>query len=87
MDKKFDALERHCPRLGGPVRLAYCKASGNGDRPCWKILDCWWERLDILDYLQKNLPGKTLEGFASSRPKPKLSSLVELIEQAKKRVQ
>jgi hypothetical protein len=86
MDEQFDPLERHCPRLGGPVTFLYCRRCDEGNRPCWKIVDCWWESLDIVSFLQKNMPPETFQKFMQARPKPKLASLVELIEQAQKRI-
>lgn len=89
MDKNIDQLERRCPRLGGPVVFAYCKTGGDGQSVCWKIFDCWWERFDVVGYLKKSLTAdnfKKIEKLANSKPKQKIVSLVELIEQAKKRV-
>jgi len=86
MDDPFDLLERRCPRLGGPVTFAYCRGCGDQNRPCWKIMDCWWECLDVVAYLRENLPAETFQELMNARPKPKLASLVELIEQAKKRI-
>ena len=85
MEERFDQLERRCPRLGGPVTFAYCKGCGDLNQPCWKTIDCWWEHFDIVAYLQENLPAEAFQKIMDARPKPKLSSLVELIEQAKKR--
>lgn len=85
MDERFDTLERRCPRLGGPVAFAYCKGCGDRGQPCWKAIDCWWEHFDIVAYLQENLPVEAFQKLRDARPKPKLNSLVELIEQAQKR--
>jgi hypothetical protein len=86
MDKTKDHLERRCPRLGGAVTFKYCRISGDQDLPCWKIFDCWWEYFDIMDYLRQNMPGKSFLRLVQTKPKSKISSLVELIEQAKNRV-
>jgi hypothetical protein len=86
MDENIDQLERRCPRLGGPVPFEYCRTSGDDHSICWKILDCWWECVDVVGYLKKSLPEDKFEKLANTKPKPKIVSLVELIEQAKKRI-
>ena len=86
MDENVDLLERRCPRLGGPVLFSYCKTSGDNHSICWKIFDCWWECFDVVGYLKKSLTEDKFKNLANSKPKQKIVSLVELIEQAKKRV-
>lgn len=86
-DKDIDNLERRCPRLGTRISFRYCLISGEDDNPCWKIFDCWWERFDVVSYLKANLPAevfKQLVEKAASQPKNKLTSIVEIAEQAKK---
>jgi glutathione S-transferase len=85
MEKTKKKLERRCPRLGGPVPFHYCKMSGDHQLPCFKIVDCWWETFDIVQYLKDNLPEDHFNRLMDARPRPKISSLVELIEQAKNR--
>ncbi len=82
-----DSYERRCPRLGGSVSFGYCRASGDNDTACWKIFDCWWERFDVVGHLQTFMPEDKFRIIAEARPKPKMVSLVELIEQAKKRIE
>ncbi len=77
------SLSRRCPRLGGPVTLGYCM-SCEQQRPCLKITDCWWETFDIVRYLQDHLPADHFKQLMQARPKPKIASLVELIEKARK---
>jgi hypothetical protein len=86
MNKNINQLERRCPRLGGPVSFAYCKEGGDNRSVCWKIFDCWWEYFDVVEYLKKSLPEDEFNKLENKRPQPKIVSLVEMIEQAKKRV-
>lgn len=81
MDK--DELERRCPRLGGPVSLHYCMISGRENIPCFKIFDCWWEYFDVAAYLKEKLSEEQFDRLVNSKPKPKVTSLVELIQQVK----
>ena len=85
MDESKDHLERRCPRLGGPVSFHYCRTSGDNHLPCWKTFDCWWEYFDVTDFLKKNMDPDAFGTLTQTKPKPKIVSLVELIEQAKKR--
>ena len=85
MKKANPKLERRCPRLGGPVPFSYCMDTGEDQQPCFKVVDCWWDTFDIVRYLQDNLPEDQFERLMQARPRPKIASLVELIEQAKSR--
>jgi hypothetical protein len=84
--KDRDQIERRCPRLGGSVSFGYCRTSGDDQSVCWKILDCWWESFDVVKHLQNSLSEKRFNQLVHAKPKPKILSLVELIEQAKKRI-
>jgi hypothetical protein len=48
-------------------------------------LDCWWEHFDVVQYLKDNLSEDQFNRLTEARPKPKVTSLIELIEQARKR--
>lgn len=85
MDHSKDHFTRRCPRLGGHVSFQYCRAYGDDGLPCWKTFDCWWEYFDVVAYLKKNLNEEDFKRLAGKKPKPKITSLIELIEQAKKR--
>jgi hypothetical protein len=85
MSQDSNPLVRRCPRLGGPVAFSYC-LSCEPEQPCFKIVDCWWETFDIVQYLRDHLPGDRLERVMNARPKAKIASLVEVIEQARRRV-
>lgn len=80
-----DHHERRCPRLGGPVSFEYCRGCGENKSFCWKVIDCWWEHFDIVAYLKDNLPEDKVAALMDAKPKPKITSLVELIAQAEKR--
>jgi len=80
-------LQRRCPRLGGDVTFSYCRTVGESDLPCWKVFDCWWEIFDVVAYLKCRLDPGDFERIANTRPKHKITSLLELVEAAKNRVQ
>ena len=85
MSDQQDSLVRRCPRLGNPVPFNYCEICDDDQQPCFKILDCWWEHFDVVQYLKDNLSEDQFNRLAEARPKPKVTSLIELIEQARKR--
>jgi len=82
-----NALERRCPRLGGPVAFAYCRAGDTGESPCFKILDCWWERFDVVSLLRQEMDPEQFERLSGQPPPQKVSSLIELIEKTRSRME
>jgi hypothetical protein len=85
MADRNDHLERRCPRLGSDIRFGYCRISGEASLPCGKIFDCWWETFDVAAFLEETLPKGDFQRIKSFQPKPKLTSIIELIEEARKR--
>ena len=79
-------LVRRCPRLGSSVPFQYCRICGDYQQPCFKILDCWWEHFDVVRYLKDHLPEEQFNRLMAAQPKPKIGSLVELIERAKQQL-
>jgi hypothetical protein len=80
-----DNLQRRCPRLGGPVSFGYCRACGDNKGPCFKVLDCWWERFDVVGYFRHRLPKAEFDRLRCAPPPDKVASLVSLIRQAQER--
>jgi hypothetical protein len=79
-----DDYEIRCPRLGSQITFSYCRFE-NGGLPCFKILDCWFDHFLVEDYLRKGLKDEDWEKAFQKPKKPKLLSLVELIERAKEK--
>ncbi len=77
--------EIRCPRLGHQITFSYCRKENKG-LPCFKTLDCWFEHFLVEEYLRKELGPEEWEKVFSRPPKAKMLSLVELIEEAKKRI-
>jgi len=69
--------------LGHEVGFAYCRAPG-AELPCRKILDCWFETFDVEAFLREHYSEEEI-GEVLAPPRPKLVSLVELIQQAQER--
>jgi hypothetical protein len=82
--KKYDHLEVRCPRLGGEVTFSYCRQEG-GDIPCLRVITCWHPFFPIEQYLKRNMTEDAWNSFVRRIPKDKIITIVELIEEAKKR--
>ena len=73
-----------CRRLGNPVPFSYCRIESKGS-PCFKIIDCWYEDFMVEDFLRQELTADEWERIFDQPPRPKVLTLIELIEEAKKR--
>jgi hypothetical protein len=72
-----------CPRLGHQISFSYCRSENLG-LPCFKTLDCWHGHFSVEEYMKQELTPEEWEKVFNRPPKPKILSLVELIEQAKR---
>ena len=78
-----DKRERRCPRLGHEVLFEYCRTQGT-ETPCPRLLDCWFEMFDVAESVKKHLGKDVLAQLQKPKDgRPKVASLVELIEQAR----
>ena len=84
MKLEKDRLAIRCPRLGHQIVFSYCRTENRG-LPCFKTLDCWHTRFPVEELLRKELSPEEWEQAFESPPKPKVQSLLELIEEAKHR--
>ena len=82
--EKYDHLELRCPRLGGEVKFSYCRKEG-GDLPCLRIITCWYPHFPVEQHLRANMTKDSWDSFVGQMPKDKITTLMELIEAAKKR--
>ena len=78
-----DDYQIRCPRLGHQIHFSYCRQENQG-LPCFKTLDCWHTHFDVQTFLKAELDAEQWEKAFCGGPKPKMLSLLELIEQAKK---
>ena len=80
--EQHDEKTIRCPRVGGEVNFRFCR-SENNMLPCRFIVGCWEMRLDVNQFLEEHFSKEELNRIFLP-PKPKIESLVELIERAKK---
>lgn len=78
-----DEMEIRCPRLGGPVTFGYCRVENVG-KPCFRSITCWSGRFDVEGFFRQFLSDAEYNECFCKPPTPKMTSLVELIERAKK---
>jgi hypothetical protein len=81
---RIDEYSIRCPRLGHAINFSYCRNENNG-LPCFKTLDCWFQIFPVEDYLRERLTGEEWQKAFESQGHTKVQSLIELIEEAKKR--
>ncbi len=74
-------LTIRCPRLGHNLGFSYCRIENNG-KPCFKALDCWFEHFQVQAYFEARLEPEEMQQLFLQPPKPKMVSLLELIQQA-----
>lgn len=72
-----------CPRLGHQISFSFCRIENKG-LPCFKALDCWYVHFPVEDHLRAELTSEQWSNAFDRPVKPKMASLLELIEQAKK---
>ena len=72
-----------CPRLGHEISFSYCRAENSG-LPCFKALDCWHPYFDVHALLKAKLSEADFSRIFEQAARPKVLSLLDLIEQAKK---
>jgi hypothetical protein len=79
----YDGLQRRCPRLGGLVPFRYCRNGAAAPEICFKVLDCWWERFDVVGFFKDRLSSEAFAKLHSPPTPDKISSLIELVNQAR----
>jgi len=80
--EQHDDKTIRCPRVGGEVNFKFCRFENNM-LPCRWIVGCWKMYLDINKFLEDHYSKEESDRIFAS-PKPKIQSLVGLIEKAKK---
>ena len=85
MIEQYDDETIRCPRVGGEVNFMFCRSENNMS-PCRFITGCWQMRVDINEFLEEHFADEEVD-LIFAPPKQKLVSLLELMEQAKKRLQ
>jgi hypothetical protein len=83
---EHDERRLRCRRLGHEVTFGYCRTQ-EGESVCALILDCWWEAFDVAGFLRKHLEPEEFERLARRGFRPKVTSLLDLVQQAREAAQ
>ncbi len=81
---KFDKKDTYCRKLGHIVPFKYCRIEKQEEKlPCLKILDCWFEKIPVQNFIGEHYSKKDIS-YIFETSKPKITSILEFIEKAKK---
>jgi hypothetical protein len=83
MKTEYDSKLIRCPKLGDEMTFAYCLREA-GDLPCVRIIQCWFRSFDVEALLKDRMTPIEWERFTNNQPKEKVTSLIEIIERAKR---
>ena len=72
-----------CPRLGDEMAFSYCLQE-SGAFPCSRIISCWSAVFDVESFLHNSMTTQDWESFSKVQPKDKVTTLIEIIEAAKR---
>lgn len=65
--------------------FSYCRNGAAAPETCFKALDCWWERFDVVAFLKERLTAEAFAKLQNPSPPDKVSSLLDLVHQARQR--
>jgi hypothetical protein len=83
--EQHDDKTIRCPRVGGEVNFRFCRFENNM-LPCRFIVGCWQGQIDIEAFVQEHYSKEELDRIFAP-PKPKIESLLELMEKVQKEKQ
>jgi len=79
---QYDDRAMRCPRVGGEVNFRFCRFENNM-LPCRFIVGCWQGQMDIEAFLDEQYSEEELDSIFTP-PRPKMETLLDLMEKAKK---
>ena len=85
MKNQYDEQEGYCKMLGHVLTSDYCRNVNKG-LPCSKVLDCWFQRFPVQEYINENYSADEQTKMFEP-PKTKILTLTEILEQAQQRLQ
>lgn len=83
MIEKFDDKEGYCRMLGHVIPFKYCRTA-NYRLPCHKILDCWFNRLPVQQFVAENYSPEEQQSIFEPPP-PKMVSIAGIVEKVRKK--
>lgn len=82
-EQKYNQISGYCRKLGHHLKFEYCRTE-QGNAPCTRILDCWFEKFDVQAFMAEHHPSKADTQRTATIPN-KAQTLVELIALAQQR--
>ncbi len=79
---QYDDKTIRCPRVGGEVNFRFCRFENNM-LPCRWIVGCWEMRVDMNKFMTDHYSKEEMDRIFTP-PRPKIESLLNLVEKAKK---
>ncbi len=79
---QYDDKTIRCPRVGGEVNFRFCRFENNM-LPCIWIVGCWEMRMDMNKFMTDHYSKEEMDRIFTP-PRPKIESLLNLVEDAKK---
>jgi hypothetical protein len=79
---QYDDKTIRCPRVGGEVNFRFCRFENNM-LPCRWIVGCWEMRVDMNKFMTDHYSKEEMDRIFTP-PRPKIESLLNLVEDAKK---
>ena len=75
----YDSEEIRCRKLGHNLTFKYCRKE-SVDEPCGSIIDCWFSRTKILEYLNNQYGTEFLHEFINRKKNDRMSSILEILD-------
>ena len=82
-DPPYEEKQIRCPKLGNAVFFGYCRVERQ-NFPCQRTLSCWSSFFDVEQFFREKLTPEEFDECFLQPPRPKIVTLVELIENARK---
>ncbi len=79
---QYDDKTIRCPRVGGEVNFRFCRFENNM-LPCRWIVGGWEMRVDMNKFMTDHYSKEEMDRIFTP-PRPKIESLLNLVEDAKK---
>jgi hypothetical protein len=82
MIEQYDDKNGYCRMLGHTLAFRYCRSMNEG-LPCHNILNCWFERLEIEQFMAENFSREELR-IILKPPEMKIARLVKILDTVRK---
>ena len=78
MKTEFDDVKGYCRMLGHMLTFRYCR-SVNDELPCRKVMDCWYDKFPVQEFLSENYTEEELKK-AFGMQQNRLSTIISIVQ-------